>query len=81
VGNKSDLLELRTDFLSKDFWEYVVDSLTSRIENNFGYESINMEFLSVINGLFKCDITPEVKTLLGKANAALQKIKKMKMQQ
>ena len=81
VGNKSDLLELRTDFLSKDFWEYVVDSFTSRIENNFGYESINMEFLSVINGLFKCDITPEVKTLLGKANAALQKIKKMKMQQ
>ena len=81
MGNKSDLLELRTDFLSKDFWEYVVDSLTSRIENNFGYESINMEFLSVINGLFKCDITPEVKTLLGKANAALQKIKKMKMQQ
>lgn len=81
VGNKSDLLELRTDFLSKDFWEYVVDSLTSRIENNFGYESINMEFLSVINGLFKCDITPDVKTLLGKANAALQKIKKMKMRQ
>ena len=77
TGDKTDLMELRTDFLSQEFWEYVVDSLTKRIESNFGYESINMEFLAVVNGLFKCDTSPEVKSLLGKANAALQQIKKM----
>lgn len=77
ICDKTDLMELRTDFLSKEFWEYVVESLTKMIENNFGYESINMEFLAVINGLFKCDISPDVKVLLGKANAALQKIKRM----
>jgi hypothetical protein len=77
TGNKTDLIELRNDFLSKEFWKYVVDALNDRIENNFGYQSINVEFLSVVNGLFKCNITPEVRLLLGETNAALQKIKLM----
>ena len=77
TGDKSALIELRNDFLSKEFWEYTVSSLNNMIENKFRYQSINMEFLSVVNGLFKCDVTPEVKVLLGKANAALQKIKMM----
>lgn len=77
TGDKTELIELRADFLSKEFWEYVVTSLNSRIENNFGCQTVDMEFLSVVNGLFKCEITPEVKTLLGKANAALQQIKKI----
>jgi len=80
VGDKTELIELRTQFLSKEFWEYTVNALTDRIENNYGYQSIKMEFLSVINGLFKCNITPEVKTLLGKANAAMQKIRQMQIQ-
>ncbi|MBB6630652.1 hypothetical protein [Clostridium algidicarnis] len=80
TGDKTDLIELRTDFLSKEFWEYVVDSLTNRIETNFGYQLIDMEFLAVVNGLFKCDISPDVRVLLGKANAALQQIKKMQRQ-
>lgn len=77
TGNKTDLIELRNDFLSKEFWKHVVDALNDRIENNFGYQSINMEILSVVNGLFKCNITPEVRVLLGETNAALQKIKLM----
>jgi len=80
TGNKTDLIELRADFLSKDFWEYVVGELNSRVENNFGYHSIDMEFLSVVNGLFKCNITPDVKALLGKTNALLRQIKKMQDQ-
>lgn len=80
TGNKADLIELREDFLSKDFWEYVVGELNIRIEDNFGYHSIDMEFLSVVNGLFKCDVTQDVKELLGQANAALRKIRKMQNQ-
>ena len=81
TGNKSDLIELREDFLSEKFWEYVVNELNQRIENDFGYDLINMEFLSVINGLFKCNITPEVKKLLGKANLLLRQIRDMQEQQ
>lgn len=80
TGNKTDLIELRADFLSKEFWEYVVNELNSRIENNYGYHTIDMEFLSVVNGLFKCNITPDVKVLLGQANAALLKIRRMQNQ-
>ncbi len=80
TGNKTDLIELRADFLSQEFWEYVVNELNKRIESNFGYNSIDMEFLSVVNGLFKCDITPEVKKLLGKVNALLHQIKNMQEQ-
>lgn len=80
TGNKSDLIELREDFLSEKFWEYVVNELNQRIENDFGYNSIDMEFLSVVNGLFKCNITPEVKKLLGKANLLLRKIRDMQEQ-
>lgn len=80
LGDKSDLIELRAEFLSKEFWEYTITALNNRIENNFGYQSINMEFLSVVNGLFKCNITPEVKALLGKVNSALQKIRLMQKQ-
>ncbi|WEV18189.1 hypothetical protein [Clostridium perfringens] len=79
-GDKKVLLELRADFLSKEFWEYVISKLECRIEEHFGYDEINMEFLSVVNGLFKCDITPEVKKLLGKVNALLHKIKNMQVQ-
>ena len=36
------------------------------------------EFLSVVNGLFKCNVSPETKNGLGKVNGALQKIKALK---
>lgn len=39
-----------------------------------------MEFLSVVNGLFRCNVTPEVKQTLGGVNAALQKIKNLQQQ-
>lgn len=77
VEDKTDLLELRAEFLSKEFWEYVLDKLNNIIQTGFDYKHINMEFKSVVNGLFKCDISNEVKQLLAKVNAALLKIQTM----
>lgn len=78
VDDKKDLLELRAEFLSKEFWEYVLATLDDVIEQGYDYKNINMEFISVVNGLFKCNISQEVKQLLGKANAALRKIQELK---
>lgn len=78
VDDKKDLLELRNEFLSKEFWEYVLERLNSVIEQGYDYLRINMEFLSVVKGLFRCNITSDAKQILGKVNAALLKIQAMK---
>lgn len=78
VDDIEDLLELRNEFLSKDFWEYVLNELDEIINSGYDYKNINMEFLSVVNGLFKCNVSPETKNVLGKVNGALQKIKALK---
>lgn len=80
VEDKIDLLELRAEFLSKDFWEYVLKRLNDIIQEGFDYKNINMEFRSVVNGLFRCNVSDEVKQLLGKVNAALSKIQNLKEQ-
>lgn len=36
-----------------------------------------MEFISIVNGFFRCNITDEVKGILGQVNAALQLTKAM----
>lgn len=81
VDDKKDLLELRNEFLSKEFWEYVLKRLNSVIDQGYDYLRINMEFLSVVKGLFRCNINTDVKQILGKVNAALLKIKQIKSQQ
>ena len=81
VEDKKDLLELRNEFLSKEFWEYVLKRLNSVIDQGYDYLRINMEFLSVVKGLFRCNINTDVKQILGKVNAALLKIKDMQQQQ
>jgi len=80
IEDKSDLLELREEFLSKEFWEYVLESLNNIINQGYDYKNINMEFMSIVKGLFRCNISQEVKQILGKVNAALRKIEEMKEQ-
>ncbi|WP_017473221.1 hypothetical protein [Amphibacillus jilinensis] len=75
VGNKKELLELRNQLLSKEFWIYVLNVLNDIIETGYDYKRINMEFISIVNGLFRCNITNEVKGILGEVNAALHRIK------
>ncbi len=77
VDDKKELLELRNQFLSKEFWLYVLNVLNDIIETGYDYRRINMEFISIVNGLFRCDITDEVKGILGQVNAALHRIKAM----
>lgn len=78
IENKNELLELRSVFLSKEFWTYVLDNLNEVIKSGYDYKNINWEFGSVIKGIFRCNITDEVKTLLGKVNAAYNLIKTLK---
>lgn len=77
IDDKKDLLELRNEFLCNEFWEYVYERLNDIINKGYDYLGINMEFLSIVNGLFRCNIAPEVKQTLGRVNAALQKIKNL----
>lgn len=76
IDDINDLLELRNEFLSKEFWEYVLDKLNNVINGKYDYLGINMEFLSVVNGLFSYGVSDDIKEILGKVHAALTKIKK-----
>lgn len=80
VDDKKDLLDLRNEFLSKEFWDYVLQRLNCVISQGYDYLGINMEFLSVVKGLFSCDISTKVKQVLQKVNAALSRIRDMQQQ-
>ena len=80
VDDKKDLLDLRNEFLSKEFWNYVLQRLNCVISQGYDYLEINMEFLSVVRGLFSCNISTEVKQVLQKVSAALSRIKDMQQQ-
>lgn len=71
---------MRNEFLSKEFWDYVLQRLNWVINQGYDCLGINMEFLSVVNGLFSCDISTEVKQVLQKVNAALSRIRDMQQQ-
>lgn len=77
VGDKNELLDLRSQFLSKEFWLYVLNVLNDVIQAGYNYRNINMEFISIVNGLFRCNVSEEVKVILGQVNAALQRIKSL----
>lgn len=77
VEDKSDLLELREVFLSKAFWEYVLNKLNDIISSGYDYKKINMEIISIVKGLFRCNVSPETKVVLAKVNAALHTIKNL----
>lgn len=80
VGDVQELLDLRNQLLSEEFWEYVMEKLSNIIATGHDYLNINNEFLSIVKGLFKCNITTEVKQSLGKVNSALSKIQKMNIE-
>ena len=75
VADKSDLLSLREEFLSKEFWEYTLGTLNDVISCGYDYKRINMEFIAVVKGLFRCNVSQDTKQALGKVHAALQTIR------
>ncbi len=77
VGDPSKLRELRSDFLSNDFWLLVLDKLNEIIKTGYDFMFIDREFYSVVKALFACDLTDETNKTLAKVNAALSQIEKM----
>ncbi len=77
VGDVAKLRELRSDFLSNDFWLFVLDKLDEIIKTGYDFMHIDREFYSVVKALFACDLTDETKKTLAKVNAALSQIKKI----
>lgn len=69
VEDNADLLSLRGEFLSKEFWEYVYERLSEVKRHGYDYLNINREFSSVIKALFRCNISSETKQVLEKVNA------------
>lgn len=78
VGDKSDLLALRSKLLSNEFWNYVLNRLDNVIAEGFDYLHIHNEFYAIVKGLFNCEIDSETKRTLGLVNYKLTIIKKMK---
>lgn len=75
VDDTAELLALRNDFLSKEFWEFVLERLNNIISTGWDYIFISDEFLSVVKGLFKYNLSFDVRKILGNVHAALIKIK------
>lgn len=75
VDDTTELLALRNDFLSKEFWEFVLERLNDITSTGWDYISVSDEFLSVVKGLFKCNLSHDVRNILGNVHAALVKIK------
>ena len=55
----------------------MLDELKEIISEGVDYLSINDEFGSVVNALFKCNIDSDVKVVLGKVNKVFSEIRKM----
>lgn len=71
IGDVEDLLDLRSDLLSKDFWEYVEGEIDkSENEKQIPFK-INREFLSIVKGLFSCIYETDTKKVLARVNAKL----------
>ena len=75
VDDTAELLALRNDFLSKEFWEFVLERLNNIISTGWDYIFISDEFLSVVKGLFKYNLSFDVRKILGNVHASLIKIK------
>lgn len=72
VADKSELIDLRNEFLSAGFWKYVLDRLSDVREKGYDYLNINREALSVVNGLFKCNVSCDVNLLLREVSKILR---------
>lgn len=71
IGDVEDLLDLRSDLLSTDFWEYVEGEIDkSENEKQMPFE-INEEFPSIVKGLFSCIYETDTKKVLARVNAKL----------
>jgi hypothetical protein len=74
IASKVELIELRNDLLSVDFWTYILNKLKEVQKEGFDYLHLDREFTSVVKGIFLCNLSNELKTILGQVNAILEQI-------
>lgn len=70
--DKQQLIELREDVLSREFWEYVDELLDEEQKSNFKSLKIHTEFKSIIKHLFLCDVCQNTKQVLKRVNKNLK---------
>ena len=78
VGDRDELLELRSDLLSKEFWEYVLERIKNVKKEEFDYLRINPEFWAVVKGMFNSGVDDETKSVLASINSMMKEIRSMR---
>lgn len=73
MADINELLELRSDLLSKNFWIYVNNEFDKIVQQGYSYNKIHGEFPKIIKGLFNCIQDPDVKALLQHVNSKISK--------
>lgn len=73
INSREKLLEIRSILFSIEFWEYVLETLTDPLTKD-AYSRLHYGTLSVVNGLFKCEISSETKSILGKVQKEVTSI-------
>ena len=74
VGDKEELLDLRAELLSKEFWEYVLEKVRTVKNSGYDYLRINHEFLAVVRGMFNCGVSDDTKRVLANINSVMKEI-------
>ena len=77
VGDKKELLELRSDLLSKAFWEYVLRKIKNVKSEGFDYLRISPEFWTIVKGMFNSGVDDETKTILATINSMMKEIRSL----
>ena len=77
VGDREELIELRSDLLSKSFWEYVLERIKNVKSEGFDYLRISPEFWAVVKGMFNSGVDDETKSVLASINSMMKEIRSM----
>ena len=77
VGIKEKALELRRALYSCEFWNYVLEQLNEALLEQYGCFKIDERFQAVLNGMFSCGVSNEVKEILRQVNITYKKLKEL----
>lgn len=77
VVNDNQLISLRNIFFCSDFWAYVDSRLDSVIKAGYDFLSIHSQTASVVNALFRCNVSDDTKNHLKNVASKLKQVKSM----
>lgn len=70
VDDETDLLELRKEFISPEFWQFVCEKM-----EHIPSRTVPKEFRTMVSGLFKCEIPDATREELKKVHKKYNEIK------